>query len=536
MAVYPEKIGKYKIDSLVAKGGMGAVFKAMHPTLNRYVIIKKLTLRGSSSIVERFKREARILIDFKNDHIVRVFDHFKEGNSHYIVLEYVDGMALDQLIKKQRMLSNELALLIFLDACKALRYAHSMGVIHRDIKPGNILISKKGAVKLADFGIATEEGEQESSLTREGMTLGTPSYIPPEQIENSKNVDKRADIYAMGIMLYEMLTGKKPYPGNLSPDTIVQIQKGKYQNAVRINPHIHPFVNRLIRKLIKPDPRKRFQNMETVIKIVERYLRRRPVEEIRSVLVDLIQSKIKEEPVYRKLPRKRLLCVAICMLVLCFTAAAALAWEAGYFYRYLMPSRYGAIELQLRIPKTLLDLDDVHLRAQVFLNDGDTIPELKDATPVFKPASTAEADPFHSFITGPLYLSPGNYRVKISSGVDVFWESFTVSSFKDMRSESDPVQILNYRLGDHEARPVTVHMDSYDVISGSSLQDIARYSVFYKGRWILLSEVPEDAILSGSVWRFKVDADGYTSEVFSLLIAKLQDTLMIRAGLMPLTE
>ncbi|HRZ90246.1 MAG TPA: protein kinase, partial [Spirochaetia bacterium] len=97
MAVFPELIGKYPIESLVAKGGMGAVFKALHPTLKRHVIIKKLTLRGSATITERFKREARILMDFKNDHIVRVFDHFKEGSSHYIVLEYVDGMSLDQL-------------------------------------------------------------------------------------------------------------------------------------------------------------------------------------------------------------------------------------------------------------------------------------------------------------------------------------------------------------------------------------------------------------------------------------------------------
>ena len=96
MAELPEFIGKYKIEALVARGGMGAVLKAQHPTLRRFVVLKKLTIRGSAAIAERFKREARILIDFQHDNIVRVFDHFKEGNSHYMVLEYVDGMSLDQ--------------------------------------------------------------------------------------------------------------------------------------------------------------------------------------------------------------------------------------------------------------------------------------------------------------------------------------------------------------------------------------------------------------------------------------------------------
>ncbi|HPB66154.1 MAG TPA: serine/threonine-protein kinase, partial [Spirochaetales bacterium] len=210
MAELPASIGKYPIDALFARGGMGAVFKATHPTLKRHVVLKKLTMRGSASIAERFKREARILMDFKHDNIVRVFDHFKEGSSHYMVMEFVDGESLDALIRRRRFLSTELSLAIFLKACRALAYAHERGVVHRDIKPGNILISKKGEVKLADFGIASSGDEDDGGLTREGMTLGTPSYMPPEQIENAKNVDKRADVYAMGIMLYEMTTGKKP--------------------------------------------------------------------------------------------------------------------------------------------------------------------------------------------------------------------------------------------------------------------------------------------------------------------------------------
>src|SRR5512138_1929577 len=216
------EIGKYKIIGLLAKGGMGAVYKAKHPTLNRTVILKKLTVRGNPQFIERFKREAKIMMDFKHDNIVTVYDHFKEGNSYYIVLEYVDGFSLDELIKRERALPSVLAMYIFLEICEALKYAHDSGVIHRDIKPANVLISRSGQVKLVDFGIAAYEEEEErgEALTAHGMTLGTPSYMPPEQFEDTKSVDKCADVYAMGVVLYEMVTGKKPFPGNFAPDTI----------------------------------------------------------------------------------------------------------------------------------------------------------------------------------------------------------------------------------------------------------------------------------------------------------------------------
>ncbi|HDQ15286.1 MAG TPA: serine/threonine protein kinase, partial [Sediminispirochaeta sp.] len=202
MAKVPEKIGKYKIIDLLAQGGMGALYRGVHPTLEKEVILKKLILRGNPDFAERFRREARILMEFRHDNIVDVYDHFKEGRSHYIVLEYIDGMSLEDLIRRERYLPNEFALYIFFISCKALMYAHKKNVIHRDIKPSNVLLSKHGEVKLLDFGIATTEEDADQGLTREGMTLGSPAYMAPEQFENSRSVDKRADIYSMGVMLY----------------------------------------------------------------------------------------------------------------------------------------------------------------------------------------------------------------------------------------------------------------------------------------------------------------------------------------------
>src|SRR5574344_1646774 len=210
---FPPEIGKYKILGVIAHGGMGVVYKAVHPSLKRYVVIKKMTARRNSSNVERFKREAQILLDLQSPYIVHLFDYFQEGGYRYMVEELVDGLALDKLLRKQTILSPQIALLILQDCCFALKYAHSKDIVHRDIKPGNILISKRAEIKLADFGIATDTEKGDDSLTQSGVALGTPAYMPPEQFEDSAAVDSRADIYALGIMLYEMITGTKPYPG-----------------------------------------------------------------------------------------------------------------------------------------------------------------------------------------------------------------------------------------------------------------------------------------------------------------------------------
>jgi serine/threonine-protein kinase len=534
MAELPEFIGKYKIESLVARGGMGAVLKALHPTLKRHVVLKKLTIRGSSAIAERFKREARILIEFQHDNVVRVFDHFKEGSSHYMVLEYVDGLSLDQLLKKQRFLSSELSLTIFAEACKALSYAHGKGVIHRDIKPGNILMSKKGEVKLADFGIAASEDDADSGLTREGMTLGTPSYMPPEQIENAKNVDKRADIYAMGVMLYEMVTGKKPYPANFSAETVLMIRKGRYRRPRKINARVHPFVEKLIARLIQPDPARRFQDIDEVLKRVERYLARFKGEAIALGLSGLLHGSLQEEPSYPRAKKRGWILPTLAILLAGLGAGGYYLWTEGYGYRWAFPDSRGELRVSVRIAKADKPAGDLYMLARVYADDGREYPELAQSPIRFALQPTEDADPYYSFESKALFLEPGAYRLKLIAGSSVLWESFTLASLASSGSQSG--LRLHYRLEEKRPRPLAVQARAKDAKSGLAIDKPLRVSVFASGLWTPLEALPEGWLQSGGVRQFRVEAEGYRPETFSLRVAADQDSLTLAAKLESLSN
>jgi len=533
MAELPKTIGKYKIVSLVAKGGMGAVFKAVHPTLKRYVIIKKLMIHGNSGVIERFKREAQILIDCNDTHIVHLFDYFKEGSSHYIVLEYVDGMSLDVLIKKRRYLSGELALAIFLDACKGLKYAHDNGIIHRDIKPGNILISKTGDVKLADFGIASTEDDTDSGLTKEGVTLGTPSYMSPEQFENTRNVDRRADIYSMGIMLYEMVTGKKPFPGNFAPDTILMIQKGRYVRAKKLNPDIPKVVSKLIEKMVRPNPRKRFQDMGKIIKIIEKYLARFKADVIHSSLVNCLTVINFEEPVFKPRKKKRVIFVAILISIALISLSLYYAWISGYAYRYLLPDSYGSVQITLRIPTALKAPSDLFIKASLYENDRKDFP-LADAAPfVFTPETDDTGNFSGSFRTNRVFARSGLYRLKLLVEQRIYWYSFTVSPFGDLKERKPDANDISISFDGVPVRPIEIRTEAFDALTGRNITSVTSYMVFDAGAWLSLPDFPPERLVSGSVYKFRAETDGYYPEDFSLRITPFQDELRLRANLIP---
>lgn len=529
MSEMPETIGKYKVTAIIAKGGMGTVYKAIHPSLRRYVVIKKLTIRGNVALRERFKREAQILMELHHANIVHMFDFFKEGAFYYIVLEYVDGMALDKLLKKRGKLTNYITMLIFRDTCLALKYAHEKGIIHRDIKPGNILISRHGEVKLADFGIASSEKEKEketeSDLTQEGSALGTPSYMPPEQFSDSKTVDKRADIYALGIMLYEMVTGKKPFPGNFSAETIAQIHKGKYESPKKLDKNIDPLILHLIKKMIQPNPKKRYQDVSKIIPSVDRYLDRYDCDQLRGILTqELIKDKNYKEGEIKN--KKSFFKIALWGLAgATFIFCCCLLWNSGLIHKSILRHWFTPVQINLTLPASARGNADLPIRAFFFENDKTSIPEVKNTRRTFISDSKNGKNKNTTYSTKPVYLTHGKYRVKVVTGSYVWWQTIKVD---------DKEKVLNLNFLKYAKRQIAVHATSYDSITNHEITDKTEFTFLNNNaKWVHAKDLSPNEFINGRVWSVKAVCPGYKAETFELKIEWYQDELYLSAILEP---
>jgi hypothetical protein len=218
--------GRYEILDVIGRGGMGVVYRARQPGLDREVALKVLSprLAADREFVDRFEREAKALARLSHPSIVSVHDCGVEGGTPYLSMELVDGESLREILAEGR-LPPARALRIVPQLCDALEYAHSQGVVHRDIKPENILIDRRGRVKIADFGLAMILGAGSPRLTQTHAVMGTPHYMAPEQVENPKAVDHRADIYSMGVVLYEMLTGELPIGAFARPSEKAEVHR-----------------------------------------------------------------------------------------------------------------------------------------------------------------------------------------------------------------------------------------------------------------------------------------------------------------------
>ncbi len=241
-----------EIIALIGKGGMGAVYKARQPGLDRIVALKILppATAGGPGFIERFNREARALAKLNHPNIVSVFEFGEVNGMPFFIMEFVDGLNLRQLEQAGKLSARE-ALLIVPQICEALQFAHDEGIVHRDIKPENILVDKKGRVKIADFGIAKILGrESDVNITETGGAIGTPHYMAPEQMEKPTTVDHRADIFSLGVVFYEMLTGELPL-GKFAPPS---------SRKVEVDVRLDDVVLRALEK----DPERRYQHASQV--------------------------------------------------------------------------------------------------------------------------------------------------------------------------------------------------------------------------------------------------------------------------------
>ena len=285
-------LGKYRVERLLGKGGMGLVVAARHLELGELFAIKLLlpTALAQAEVVERFVREARSSARLRGEHVARVHDvgRLPDG-APYMVMEYLEGKDLRALVRKGGPLPVEDAITFVLQACEAIAEAHAAGIVHRDLKPANLFLSRRPdgspSVKVLDFGISKQTGVEEVELTSTGAMLGSPMYMSPEQIARAKSADARADIWAMGVVLYEILTGRGPFKADSVLELAALILQTEPPRPLELRPDLPPAVEAVILRCLRKRPEERFQTIGELAAALRDSRKSTPAEILAGTLV-----------------------------------------------------------------------------------------------------------------------------------------------------------------------------------------------------------------------------------------------------------
>ncbi|MCB1008996.1 MAG: serine/threonine protein kinase [Acidobacteria bacterium] len=258
------EFGQYEILGELGAGGMGRVFKARDTTLDREVAIKTLSpqLAADPDYLQRFLKEARAVARLNHQNIVQIYSFGSIENTPYIAMEFVDGVSLGARVKKARLSELE-TVKVGRQACRALDIAHSHGIVHRDIKPDNLILSKRGDLKLVDLGVAKRVGDDQS-ITQTGLMVGTPHYISPEQVRGQRDIDGRADIYSLGATLYHLVTGHTPYEGSSGAHVMSMHLFADLPDPRSYEPSVTEGFCRVLRKMMAKERDERYANVAEV--------------------------------------------------------------------------------------------------------------------------------------------------------------------------------------------------------------------------------------------------------------------------------
>lgn len=288
------KIGHYEIKRELGQGGMGTVYLGHDSRLDREVAIKVLKpslYMEDPDFSARFEREAKIVASLTHNCIVPIYDYNDDGQWRYFVMPYMRGGSLQERLAKGALPLNK-ALLILYRIAAGLDKAHTNGIVHRDLKPGNILFDEDDEAYLSDFGImklADPTGARTVQMTQTGLALGTPHYMSPEQLDGVGDLDGRSDIYALGIILYEMLTGQKPYDHESMARVIAMHYSHPIPNILEANPNLPPGLAAVIRTALAKKREERYSSAKTFYN--------RAVETINEPRTDVRQESVKEKPI-----------------------------------------------------------------------------------------------------------------------------------------------------------------------------------------------------------------------------------------------
>ena len=263
--------GRYRIEQVLGRGGMGVVYKAIDTQLDETVAIKTLpgdVMQRSPEDLERFKREIRLARKITHRNVLRTYDYGEADGVYFISMEFVRGYTLSELEQETRELATRAAMGIARQICRGLHAAHEQGIIHRDIKPQNVLIDSKGEVKLMDFGIA-RVAESTEAMTQAGLIVGTPHYMSPEQVQGN-TLDPRSDVYSMGILIYEMLVGRRPFEATSLTGVLAAHITEKPKPVVEMRPEVGQQINDIVMKCLAKDPKQRYADAGALLNDLDR--------------------------------------------------------------------------------------------------------------------------------------------------------------------------------------------------------------------------------------------------------------------------
>jgi eukaryotic-like serine/threonine-protein kinase len=279
----PKSLGRYQIRGVLGKGAMGLVYDGHDATLNRRVAIKTILTRDLDESTarhyeKRFQREVRAVARLNHPHIVQVYDFGTEGDLAYIVMEYIEGKELKDYLDAKERFDLGTIFRFMGELLDALEFAHEAGVIHRDVKPANLMLDAGRKVKLTDFGVAriTDPGGESADMTRAGAMIGTPSYMSPEQIQGQA-IDRRTDIFSAGVLFYQLITGRKPFEGSGFPlaKKIMQDEAAPPSSLVQIPPAI----DRVVARALAKAPERRYPSARAFAEALARVREGKPLEE-----------------------------------------------------------------------------------------------------------------------------------------------------------------------------------------------------------------------------------------------------------------
>ncbi|HEV3204881.1 MAG TPA: serine/threonine-protein kinase, partial [Gemmataceae bacterium] len=300
-----KNLGPYAIDKAIGSGAMGTVFRALHTQTNEIVAVKIISggHETNANSVDRFKRETKILKKLNHPNIVRLHQSGRLNGAPFYIMEFIEGDSLEKALARRGRFTWEEVVTLGKQVCAALQHAHEMGIVHRDLKPANIMMTPDGTAKLTDFGIAKRLDFEGTKLTATNCTVGTIAYMSPEQCKGERQITPKSDLYSLGVVFYQLLTGRLPFVVETPLEMFLAHLEGKFERPSRIILDIPIWLDTLVCQLLEKDPEKRPLNAAMVGRALDEIQEK--VAAQRSAGVDLVSARKADLPKSRRLREEK---------------------------------------------------------------------------------------------------------------------------------------------------------------------------------------------------------------------------------------